>query len=134
MVKSAQTLVAMIDSLHVQMRSLSVTTRSSARSKTVETDGAAHVREPRHGSARRAGSRLRYSHPRGSARETYFAVAGSLGFVLGVAALALSEGVVGNEVDLGVSAEMFLIPGAIVVVLGGGVVGRAYRETRRRPR
>ena len=98
------------------------------------SDAVDRDRKRAHGSARRARNRSRHAHPAGPGRSTYFAVTGVLGFVLGVAALALAANAGGETVTLGASSSVFLVPGAVLAALGGGVVARAYRETRRRPR
>ena len=109
-----------------------VTPNSAGEMTTHSTDVHEDDRERAHVSARRERNRSRHASPPGPGRAAYFAITGILGFVFGVASLAIAGNLGGSEVTLNTASAMCLIPGAILAALGGGVVARAYRETRRR--
>ena len=111
-----------------------VTPNPAGEMTTHSTDVREDGRERAHVSARRDRNRSRHPSPPGPGRTAFFAITGVLGFMLGVASLAIAGNLSESQVTLNTASAMSLIPGAILAALGGGVVARAYRETRRRQR
>ncbi|HEX4823531.1 MAG TPA: hypothetical protein VFV19_04435 [Candidatus Polarisedimenticolaceae bacterium] len=69
----------------------------------------------------------------GRIRVTYFSAAALWGFLVGILALLAAmqaEGAASARPGLNVAG--YLAPAAIIAVIGGAVISRAYREAKRR--
>ena len=78
----------------------------------------------RHDSVRSRSGRLRFA---------YFSAAALWGFLVGILALLVALQAEGASSALpGLATAGYLVPAALVAVVGGVVIARAYRDAKRR--